>query len=430
MELFDTYSKELVDLPLPRGPVRMYICGPTVYGRAHVGNARPFVLGMWVRSWLQVTGYDVTFVHNITDVNDKIYAAAPGKSAELAKQATAWYLEDIGDLGLGLPDEMPKVTHYIPMIVSFIERLIDAEYAYEVEGDVYFRIAKFEEYGRLSGQNPDQMKADEDPSPLKEDPRDFALWKATKEGEDTSWNSPWGRGRPGWHIECSVLAEETLGESFEIHGGGIDLLFPHHENELAQSRALGHPFAKIWMHNGLVRFTGEKMAKSEGNVVTLREAIDTWGREALLVFFLSGHWRKPLDFSEETMAQAKARAETIRNAFTERGAKRDLSSWDEFADALEEDFDTPRALAVMHEYASSGQLDLLKEALGILGLASLSEPEPAPPEVVELAEARVAARVGRDFEEADRIREQIEAAGWEMRDRSTRRYILVRKRDT
>jgi cysteinyl-tRNA synthetase len=274
------------------------------------------------------------------------------------------------------------------------------------------------------------MKADEDPSPLKEDPRDFALWKATKEGEDTSWNSPWGRGRPGWHIECSVLAEETLGESFEIHGGGIDLLFPHHENELAQSRALGHPFAKIWMHNGLVRFTGEKMAKSEGNVVTLREAIDTWGREALLVFFLSGHWRKPLDFSEETMAQAKARAETIRNAFTERGAKRDLSSWDEFADALEEDFDTPRALAVMHEYASSGQLDLLKEALGILGLASLSEPEPAPPEVVELAEARVAARVGRDFEEADRIREQIEAAGWEMRDRSTRRYILVRKRDT
>jgi cysteinyl-tRNA synthetase len=427
MELFDTYSKELVDLPLPRGPVRMYFCGPTVYGRAHVGNARPFVLGMWMRSWLQVTGYDVTFVHNITDVNDKIYAAAPGASAELAKEATKWYLDDVGDLGLGMPDELPKVTHYVPMIVSAIEKLVETEYAYEVDGDVYFRVARYPEYGRLSGQDPESVE-EQEPNPKKEDPRDFALWKATKEGEDTSWNSPWGKGRPGWHIECSVLAEQTLGPSFEIHGGGLDLVFPHHENELAQSRALGHSFAQIWAHNGLLQFTGDKMSKSEGNIVTLREALDRWGRETLLVFFLSGHWRKPIDFSEETMQQAQARVDTIRNAFTETAAKRNLSSWDEFSDALEDDFDTPRALAVMHDYGSSGQLDLLKEALGIFGLATLAEPVPPPPEIVELAEQRVAARMGKDFEEADRIREQIEAAGWEMRDRSTRRYVLIRRR--
>jgi len=426
MELFDTYTKELGEMPLPPGPVRMYVCGPTVYARAHVGNARPFVIAMWVRSWLKVTGYNVTLVHNITDVNDKIYDAAPGASAELAKQATEWYIQDVDDLGLGLPDEMPKVTQYIPAIVDYIKQLVEAEFAYEVDGDVYFRVAKDEEYGSLSGQKPDQVE-EQEPNPKKEDPRDFALWKATKEGEDTSWDSPWGRGRPGWHIECSVLAEETLGEEFEIHGGGLDLVFPHHENELAQSRALGHKFAHIWMHNGMLQFTGEKMAKSEGNIVTLRDAIDRWGREALLVFFLSGHWRKPIEFTDETMEQAKARVETFRNAFTEQRARRDLSHWDDFAMALEEDFDTPRALAVMHEWASTKQLDLLKEALEIFGLKSVTEPEPPPAELVALADQRVAARDAKDFETADKLRAEIEAAGWVMRDR-IHGYVLLPKR--
>jgi cysteinyl-tRNA synthetase len=426
MELFDTYSKSLVELPLPRGPIRMYFCGPTVYGRAHVGNARPFVLGMWMRRWLDVMGYDVNFVHNITDVNDKIYEAAPGASAELAKRATAWYLADVEDLGLGMPDEMPKATQYIPSIIQTIERLIESEHAYEADGDVYFRVAKAEEYGRLSGQDPEQVE-EQEPNEAKEDPRDFALWKKTKEGEDTSWDSPWGEGRPGWHIECSVMAEETLGETFEIHGGGIDLLFPHHENELAQSRALGHEFAQIWAHNGLVRFTGEKMSKSEGEVVTLRDALDKWGKEALLLFFLSGHWRKPLDFSEETMQQAQARSETLRNAFRETPAKRNLAGWDDFADALEEDFDTPRALAVLHDWASKRQLDLMKEGLAIFGLSELTNPDPAPPEIIELAEQRSEARTRDDFETADRIRDELEAAGWIMRD-SARGYQLVRKR--
>jgi cysteinyl-tRNA synthetase len=418
MELFDTYTKELVDMPLPPGPIRMYICGPTTYARAHVGNARPFVIGMWWRQWLKVTGYNVTFVHNITDVNDKIYdAAGDGPSADLAKQATEWYLEDTAALGLGMPDDMPKVSQNVPVIVEFIEELIEKEHAYEADGDVYFRVSSFEDYGKLSGRDPDELQEQEETNEKKEDSRDFALWKAKKEGEDTSWNSPWGRGRPGWHIECSAMAENILGESFEIHGGGIDLLFPHHENELAQSRALGHDFAQCWAHNGLVQFTGEKMAKSEGNIVSIREAIDTWGREALLLFLLGAHWRKPVDFSEETMAQAQARAETFRNAYTQQKAKRKLQFWDDFADALEDDFDTPRALAVMHEWASNGQHDLLSEALEIFGLKSLSEPEPPPDEIVALAEARQAARAEENFEEADRLRDELAAAGWEMRDR-------------
>src|SRR5438477_10579784 len=291
----------------------MYFCGPTVYQRAHIGNARPFAIGMWLRAWLRHRGYDATLVHNITDVNDKIYDAAPGASAELAERATQWYLEDTGDLGLGMPDALPKATDFVPQIVHFISELIERGYAYAVEGDVYFRVARFPEYGKLSGQRPDQVE-EQEPNARKEDPRDFALWKANKPGEDTWWDSPWGRGRPGWHIECSVMAEELLGPAFEIHGGGLDLVFPHHENELAQSRSLGHDFARIWMHNGMLRFTGSKMAKSEGNVITIREALDRWGREALLLFFMRGHWSKPIDFSEETMEEAAARLGTFRDA--------------------------------------------------------------------------------------------------------------------
>ncbi len=425
MRLFDTFSKSLVELPSPPGPVRMYFCGPTVYARAHVGNARPFVVGMWLRSWLRARGYEATLVHNITDVNDKIYDAAPGASAELAERATGWYLEDVGDLGLGMPDHMPKATETIPEIVAFIEQLVERGFAYSVEGDVYFRVGRFAEYGRLSGQRPDQME-DLEPNPRKEDARDFALWKANKPGEDTAWDSPWGRGRPGWHIECSVMAEELLGEAFEIHGGGLDLVFPHHENELAQSRALGHPFAGIWAHNGMLRFTGEKMSKSVGNIATLREVLDEWGRETLLLFFLSGHWRKPIDFSEETMAQAAARAETFRNAFREQPVAGGEHEWQRVVDALEDDFDTPRVLAVVHDWASARHLDLVRRALEVFGLGSLADEQVAPPEIVDLAEERVVARETRDFERADRLREQIEAAGWEMRDGQDG-YTLVPK---
>jgi cysteinyl-tRNA synthetase len=426
LRLYDTYTRSLVELPAAPGPVRMYVCGPTVYARAHIGNARPFVVGMWFRAWLKATGYNAQLVHNITDINDKIYDAAPGKSAELAERATAWYLEDTGDLGLGMPDYLPKATESVPAIVHFIEELVATGHAYPAGGDVYFRVASFPEYGRLSGQKPDQVEQGEEPSPLKEDPRDFALWKANKPAtEDTWWESPWGRGRPGWHIECSAMAEEIYGPAFEIHGGGLDLVFPHHENEVAQSRALGHPFAQIWAHNGMLQFTGEKMSKSSGNVETIREALDTWGRETILVFFLTASWRKPIDYSEETMTQAAARLETLRNAFRRDAAEHDESGWRAFADALNDDFDTPAALAVLHDWATRGQLELLRRGLAVFGLESLAERAEAPAEIVELAEQRGQARAERDFETSDRLRDALAAAGWEMRDRADG-YDLVR----
>ncbi len=428
MRLYDTYTRSLVELPPAPGPVRMYVCGPTVYARAHIGNARPFVVGMWFRSWLRATGYEAQLVHNITDINDKIYDAAPGASAALASRATEWYLEDTGDLGLGMPDRLPKATESVPQIVDFIEELIDSGHAYVAGGDVYFRVASFPDYGRLSGQRPDQVEQGEEPSALKEDPRDFALWKANKPvTEDTWWDSPWGRGRPGWHIECSAMAEEIFGPVFEIHGGGLDLVFPHHENEVAQSRALGHPFAQIWAHNGMLRFTGEKMSKSSGLVATIRETLDEWGRETVLVFFLTASWRKPIDFSSETMAQAAARRDTLRNAFTLVGAEHDEVGWGAFAAALDDDFDTPAALAVLHDWASAGQLGLLRRGLRIFGLESLAERDEAPPEVLALAERRAAARSERDFETSDRLRDELAARGWQMRDEPGGGYTLIRE---
>ena len=416
MRLYSTLQRGLVELPPPEaGPVRMYFCGPTVYQRAHIGNARPFVLGMWLRSWLKQRGYDVTLVHNITDVNDKIYDAAPGASAELAARATEWYLQDTGDLGLGRPDGLPLVTEHIPGIVQFIEQLLERDAAYAVEGDVYFRVARDPEYGRLSGQRPDQMEQGEEPSPLKEDPRDFALWKANKPGEDTAWDAPWGRGRPGWHIECSAMAEEAFGPVFEIHGGGLDLVFPHHENELAQSRAVGHEFARIWTHNGMLSFEGEKMSKSLGNDVSLRNVLDKWGREVVLLFFMSGHWRKPIDFTDETLAQAKAQWTTFLNAMLLQDSTAvAVEEWDRLVAVLDDDFNTPEALALMHEWRRKGRYGELGRALLLFGF--VTRQAEAPAEVVALAERREKAREAKDFSEADRLRDEIAAAGWEVRD--------------
>jgi cysteinyl-tRNA synthetase len=413
MQLYDTLTRGKQELPPAPGPVRMYTCGPTVYQRIHIGNARPYVISMWLRRWLAERSYDVTLVENITDVNDKIYDAAPGKSAELAAQASRWYAEDTERLGLGRPDHEPKATETIPEIVALIEELVRDGFAYEAGGDVYFRVTRFSDYGRLSGQRLDQLEADEDPSPLKEDPRDFALWKTTKEGEDTAWDSPWGRGRPGWHIECSAMAEKFLGPSFEIHLGGLDLRFPHHENERAQSQAAGREFAQLWMHNGMLELAGEKMSKSVGNIASLHDVLDRWGRETILVYFLTAHWSKPMDFSDETMEAARARVERFRDVFRRPSESAASGEWGRFAAALEDDFNTPEALAVMHGWRDH---DLLRRALDIFGLSSLAEEREAPSEIVELARQRQEARAARDWDEADRLRAKIEAAGWEARD--------------
>jgi cysteinyl-tRNA synthetase len=417
MRLYNTLTRTKDELPAPPGPIHMYFCGPTVYQRIHIGNARPFVVSMWLRRWLTERGYHVTLVENITDINDKIYLAAPGNSARLAADASQWYVEDTDLLGLGRPDHEPKATETIPEIIGLIEELIDGGHAYPAGGDVYFRVASFRDYGALSGRldtegarNPSE---EQEPSELKEDPRDFALWKAHKEEEDTWWDSPWGRGRPGWHIECSAMAEKFLGPAFEIHGGGLDLVFPHHENELAQSRGAGREFARVWMHNGMLRLAGEKMSKSLGNIVSLGDAVETWGRETVLLFFLTAHWSKPMDFSDETMDQARAQAEAFRNVFRAPSEPAAQGAWQRLADALDDDFSTPEALAVMHDWHDH---ELLRRALDVFGLAALAQDAEAPVEAVALAEQREQARARRDFEEADRLRAEIAALGWEVRD--------------
>jgi cysteinyl-tRNA synthetase len=423
MRLYDTYTRELRELPALPGLIRMYSCGPTVYQRIHVGNAVPFVVAMWLRSWLREQGYETKLVVNITDINDKIYDAAPGASAQLATDATRWYLEDTDRLGLGRPDVEPTAVETVPDQIAMIEELVEHGFAYESEGDVYFRVTRFPDYGRLSGQRLDQVE-EQEPNPRKEDPRDFALWKASKPGEDTHWESPWGLGRPGWHIECSVMSEKHLGREFEIHGGGLDLVFPHHENEIAQSRALGHPFAQLWMHNGMLTFAGEEMHKSVGNDVSLKAALERWGRETLLVFFLTGHWRKPLEYSEKTLESAAARAERFRDVFRSASEPAPDGSWERFAAALDDDFNTPAALAVMHEWHDH---ELLRRALGIFGLESLGEQEQAPDEVVELAVQRMMMRATGDFGEADRLRSEIEAAGWDVRDEADTFRLVPRR---
>ena len=415
MRLYNSLTRQLEELPPPPGPIRIYTCGSTVYQRVHVGNARPYVLALWLERWLAASGYDVVLVENITDVDDHVYEAAAEQgigSRELAERATGWFIEDTDDLGLGRPDVEPRASETIPEIIVLIEELIGRELAYEAGGDVYFRVAGFPEYGRLSGAQLEEMIAQE-PSELKQDQRDFALWKAQKPAEDAAWESPWGLGRPGWHIECSAMAEKHLGPVFEIHGGGNDLRFPHHENELAQSRGAGREFARIWMHNGMLELDEAKMSKSLGNVVTLRNVLDTLGRESLLLYLMSGHYRQPIAFHDEALAAASGRAESFREVFRNPSVPAAPGEWERLAAALDDDFNTPEALAVLHSWRDH---ELLLRALDVFGLVSLAETEDAPPAVVELAERRQRARAERDFGEADRLRAEIEAAGWEARD--------------
>ena len=449
MRLTDTLTGELVELPAPPARIGMYVCGPTVYQRAHIGNARPYVVFSWLARWLRHKGYEVTFVHNITDVNDKIYEVAPGHSAERARDATQWYLEDTDGFGLGRPDVVPLATETIPEIVALIEQLVSAGHAYEADGDVYFRVASFESYGRLSGQRPDQVE-EQEPNPRKEDPRDFALWKANKPGEDTSWDSPWGRGRPGWHIECSAMAAKHLGPEFWIHGGGLDLVFPHHENERAQSLAVGHPFARVWMHNGLLRFTGEKMSKSVGNVATIQDVLAEWGSEAALLFFMHAHWRKPIDFSPQALDAARSELETFGQAVRRVPVEppEPESEWERLVDALDDDFNTPKALTILHEWGSLGYVDLLARGLDTFGIhperpmifhlsgtvggkakvtAELTVIGSAPPQIRALAEERHLARQEKDYLRSDELRTQIAGLGWEIEDEPTG-YLLRKKK--
>jgi cysteinyl-tRNA synthetase len=420
------------------GPVGIYACGPTVYSRIHIGNARPYVVFMLLRRFLAHEGYEPTLIINVTDINDKIYDAARDAgvgSVEHAREMTRLYVEDTDRLGLGRPDAEPLASETLADIVALIEALIERDHAYESGGDVYFRVRSFEGYGKLSNRDPADMDQGEEAgtAELKRDPLDFALWKARKPDEDSWWPSPWGEGRPGWHIECSAMAEKLLGAPLAIHGGGTDLIFPHHENEIAQTEAArGVPLASIWMHNGMVLAEREaKMAKSEGNVFLLHEALDRFGSDAVVDFLISGHYRQPLAFGEDALEAATARNERVRDFF--RGTERAdgepdaavVESREAFLAALADDFNTPRAMAALHDLITeankraplAGGHAVLEEMLGVVGLERLAAAGyEADPEAEGLLVERERARAARDFATADRIRDELEERGFEVRD--------------
>jgi cysteinyl-tRNA synthetase len=436
ISLHDTRTGQVLPVqPRPGNRVGIYACGPTVYGRIHVGNARPYVVFSLLKRLFIHEGYNVTFVTNITDVNDKIYAAAQTAgvgSAQLARDMIEAYVADTDRLGLGRPDHEPLASATITEIVELIETLIEGGHAYAVEGDVYFSVRSYPEYGELSHRHLEDLDQGEgvEGAERKRDPADFALWKAQKPGEDTAWDAPWGRGRPGWHIECSAMAEKLLGVGFEIHGGGADLIFPHHENEAAQTTAARDaPLAHLWVHNGMIRLDDTKMSKSVGNIFLLHQALDAYGRDALIMYFVGSDYRKPVEFDDERLTEAGARVERIREAGRRLSDGRS-PAWsaplrERFFDALADDFKTPEALAAAFEWvreanrapAGTGAADL-REMLSVLGLDNLLDATgaDAPPEVIELRDAREQARTARDYAEADRLREQIRAHGWEVRD--------------
>jgi cysteinyl-tRNA synthetase len=435
IRLHDTRSGTLRELVLrPGGRVGIYACGPTVYGRVHVGNARPFVVFSLLKRFLEHEGHEVALVVNITDVNDKIYDAARPlgvPSAELAAEMAAHYLADTSALGLGRPDAEPLASESIDAIVDLIAALVERGHAYAVDGDVYFRVRSDAQYGSLSHRAVDEMSQGEDVegSDRKQDPLDFALWKAQKAGEDTAWDAPWGRGRPGWHIECSAMAEELLGVGFEIHGGGNDLAFPHHENEAAQTRmGRGAELAQIWMHNGMLQLRGGTMGKSLGNAIRLHEVIGEVGRDALVMLFVSAHYRGPMDFDEERLAEARARVARIRDAarpLVDGASPPDMRSHrDAFFEALAEDFNTSRAVGALFEWIREANRreepvgrDDLVEMLTVLGLENLAEAgDAAGAEELELLDRRQAARAAKDWAAADAIRDELAARGWTVRD--------------
>jgi cysteinyl-tRNA synthetase len=443
--LHDTCTGKLQPLrPRDPGRVGIYACGPTVYSRVHIGNARPFVVFSLLKRFLESEGLAVTLVVNVTDVNDKIYDAARARecpSAELAVEMTGHYRADTDRLGLGRPDHEPLASETMGPILAYIQALIDTGHAYVAAGDVFFRVRSDASYGSLSRRRLEDLDQGEgvEGAELKEYPLDFALWKSHKPGEDTSWEAPWGRGRPGWHIECSAMAEDLLGVGFDIHGGGSDLLFPHHENEAAQTRAArGAELARLWVHNGMIQTVGEKMAKSVGNIATLAEVLDHYGRETVLMYLVAGHYRQPLAFSAAELGEAERSVKRIRDALRRlrpgQPSPPDMASHrDAFADALASDFNTPMALASLFEWVREanrrrdeevGDADL-REMLALLGLGELTPLQAAgdvaavDPEATTLLARRDAARSERDFAAADRLREELRARGWEIRDGPT-----------
>jgi cysteinyl-tRNA synthetase len=439
--------------PLEEGKVKMYVCGPTVYNYIHIGNARPPVVFDTVRRYLEYRGYEVNFVSNFTDVDDKLIKAANELGDEvnnIADRFIAAYHEDVNALGVDRANAHPRVTENMSEIITFIEQLIDKGFAYESEGDVYFRTRKFEGYGKLSHQSIDDLRLGERISvgEKKQDPLDFALWKTAKEKE-VSWDSPWGKGRPGWHIECSALAKKYLGETIDIHAGGQDLKFPHHENEIAQSEALsGKTMANYWMHNGYININNEKMSKSLGNFILVHDIIKQKDPEVIRFMLLSVHYRHQINFNDELFESATNGLERLKNAVTNLEHRKentadladDKEVWLEkitahketFIKEMDDDFNTANAISVLFELAKDANiylqeknvsqktiaafLTLFAEIANVLGLKLWSSDELLDDAIEELLEKRIQARKDRNFALADEIRDTLTEKGIILED--------------
>ena len=445
LRIHNTMSRRLEDfVPLEPGRVRMYVCGITVYDLCHVGHARMMMAFDVVYRWLRASGYDVNYVRNITDVDDKIIRRALERGLPiraLTDEMIAAMHRDLGALGVLVPTSEPRATDYVPQMLDMIGRLEAKDLAYRASGgDVNFAVRRFPGYGRLSGKSIDELRSGERVAVLgdKEDPLDFVLWKAAKpdEPDDAQWPGPFGPGRPGWHIECSAMACALLGERFDIHGGGLDLQFPHHENELAQSEgANGQPFVNYWLHNGFLNIDNEKMSKSLGNFFTIADVLKSVDGETLRFFMLRTHYRSPFNFSDAVLEESRSalrRLYTALDAVPPGGAEADLSAPEAaaFRAAMDDDFNTPGALAVLFELAadvnrtkSAARSALLAQLAGILGLlqqspqAWLQAGAGLDEAAIESAiTARAAAKAARDFPAADRIRDELAAQGIVLKD--------------
>ncbi|MEG2539558.1 MAG: cysteine--tRNA ligase [Clostridium sp.] len=455
MKLYNTMTRRKEDfVPVTEGRVKMYVCGPTVYNFFHIGNGRTFIVFDTIRKYFEYRGFQVDFVQNFTDIDDKLINKANEEGItvdEVAKRYIDEYYTDADALGIKRATHNPKATEYVGKIIKFIKDLESKGYAYAKDGDVYFRSKKFDSYGKLSKQSLEDLEAGAriEVDSRKEDSMDFVLWKAQKPGEP-GWNSPWGCGRPGWHIECSVMACELLGETIDIHGGGADLSFPHHENEIAQSEARhGKDFAKYWMHSAYLNINNQKMSKSLNNFFTAREILERYDAEVLRLFMLSGHYRSPINFSVDLLEASKSGLERLYNSVrnlehvSRNGEDRDLSEEEvslkddiasyknKFIESMDDDFNTADGISHIYdlvrdvntkvnESSSRGiavfALEVIRELGGILGILQKVSEEKFPKEITSLVEERQLARKNKDFKRADEIRDELKELGVVVED--------------
>ena len=460
MKLYNSMTRQKEEfVPIKEGEVKMYSCGPTVYNYFHIGNARPFIIFDTLRRYFEYIGYKVDFVQNFTDIDDKMINNANEQGItvkQLAEKFIGEYFTDAKGLNIKKATVHPCATENIDAIIDMVKKLVDNGYAYEVNGDVYFSTKKFKEYGKLSHQPLDDLEAGARISvdERKKDPMDFAVWKSQKPGEP-AWESPWGPGRPGWHIECSAMVNKYLGETIDIHSGGKDLIFPHHENEIAQSEAAtGKPFAHYWLHNGYINIDGTKMSKSKGNFFTVRDIAKEFDYEVIRFFMLSAHYRNPINFSHDLMEQSKNALDRLYNcletmSFKMNGAKSEKFDGAEkieaykqrFKDAMEDDINTADAISVLFEIvkdinmrmdeASKEELEaytaLLKELGGVLGILEKDKKEEIPEEIRKLVDERTQARMNKDFARSDEIRDILLEKGVTLKDTRDGVQIIFNK---